>query len=235
MSWFEYFNPAAPPHAGGSTFQYSTPLGAYPVFGRTGALLPLHVSTPLGLVPQGDESWASALTLLLHAPVAGSTIRPCVVPEFGEPSGVEVTCSYEQNGSDGMNSLRCAMTPYDRDVIILIRGVPSCPSTIVSASYGSSQVLLKKMPSPLVRHAASFAPLAISWDAAGPAPIYPLHGLQDRLSAAATPISRSWSYSAAAIEADSRVTVDELAIRLGSIKDGATVEVANLGCAVQNV
>jgi len=127
------------------------------------------------------------------------------------------------------------MTPYDRDVIILIRESRRVLQQLYQHRMDQARVLLKKMPSPLVRHAASFAPLAISWDAAGPAPIYPLHGLQDRLSAAATPISRSWSYSAAAIEADSRVTVDELAIRLGSIKDGATVEVANLGCAVQNV
>ena len=59
-------------YAAGSVVNASCPLTATPVFGRTGSIIPLNVST--SDVGHGDCSFAGSLTLYVHTPVAaGST------------------------------------------------------------------------------------------------------------------------------------------------------------------
>ena len=227
-SWFEYFDSAAPPHAGGTTFTYATPLAVAAVFGRTGTLLPLHVSTPLGLVPHGDESWATALTLLLHTPRLGHKIGARVVNEFGSVKGTTVSCAFEREGNSTIASLKCSVAPYARDVILVIRGVQVSRSFSAAVAYGQQSLrLIPRTSEGLARHPESFKPLAVSWDAAGPSPVHPVPGLREHLTESAKNQARTWSYSqsmAFSAGSDAFHTVPELVVRLGSVRDGARVQ-----------
>jgi hypothetical protein len=66
--WASYWNAAAPVLPGGAPFDVPLALNESAVFVRAGALLPLHVSTPLALVPEGGAAFAGAVTLFAHAP-----------------------------------------------------------------------------------------------------------------------------------------------------------------------
>lgn len=245
-SWFEYFDPAAPTHAGGSTFRYATPLTVSPVFGRTGTLLPLHVSTPLGLVPHGDRSWATSITLLLHSPRPGGHIPPRSVHEWGNVSGTVVECEFRwqqrcaggatTESESGMAVLRCTVAPYARGVILVVRGVPialgSFNASVVYYGPGEeamSPLTLPRAADPSIRSDSAFATAAVSWDAAGPAPVHPVLGLKESLAAAAAAEPRSWSYLAGLRARGAGVAmpatgVPEIVVRLGSVAGGASVE-----------
>jgi hypothetical protein len=71
--WASLWHPEAAPLPGGEPFALAVPLNESATFVRVGALLPLHVSTPLALVAEGGLSFASALTLFAHgAPLDGA-------------------------------------------------------------------------------------------------------------------------------------------------------------------
>jgi hypothetical protein len=228
-SWFEYYEPSRV-HTGGSTFFYATPLERFPVFVRVGALLPLHVSTPQGLIPHGDESYASALTLLWHLPprlAAGAdgqhASASCTVYEFQPLNGTVVSCEL------GSGMLRCSIAAYARDVIIILRGVVTSDIDGIQASatygnVGGSAVKLRRLPPPTV-HDPSFTPRALDWDGSGPSPVHPVHGLRERLAAAAAGRSRAWSLAGAD---ESGVGVPELVVRMGGVPRGATLVVSGI-------
>ena len=64
--WVDFWDPTNT-FPSPANITYQAPLMGdmlHPVFHRKGALLPLHVSVPLSLVPRGSAAWAPALTLL---------------------------------------------------------------------------------------------------------------------------------------------------------------------------
>jgi hypothetical protein len=227
-SWFEYYDPSRV-HNGGSSFLYSVPLARFPVFVRTGEMLPLHVSTPQGLVPHGDESYASALTLLWHVPYqrSSSVLRSsAVVYEFQPLNGTVATCAL----SEGM--LLCTVAPYARDVIVIVRGVeaaniPGAPPVQATLySVGDSVVLRASPPPPI--HPRSFTPMAIDWDGASAAPVHPVAGQRERLARAAAARALSWSLASAT---ESGTGVPELVVRVGAVTRGAELVVSGLQLA----
>ena len=66
QGWANFWDASQPALPGGSRFTLQPALNESATFVRVGALLPLHVSTPLGLVREGGSSFASALTLFAH-------------------------------------------------------------------------------------------------------------------------------------------------------------------------
>ena len=70
-SWYEYFRPSVV-HPAGSEAVIDTPWTYSPVFAKTGSILPLRVTT--STVGNGDCSFASAMTFVVHTPVTAGTV-----------------------------------------------------------------------------------------------------------------------------------------------------------------
>lgn len=71
-TWYNYFNPSEV-YQGGNTYEVDTPLDNTPVFVKTGAILPLHVSNPL--LKNGNFESADSYTFSIHTPeLSGSVI-----------------------------------------------------------------------------------------------------------------------------------------------------------------
>lgn len=165
--WFSVFNRTAT-YPGSLNTTVPAPLGQIPAFGRRGALIPLHVSTPL--LGNGDEASSGAVTLLVHGPVcseAGTTVTTELrVPQGSSdddstPSAsvAALTC---KKAAGGRASVSLEVTPLGRDVVLLLRGVSlpadaeaslSAPCTVrrdVSHPVlGPSAIAHKPAPQPL--------------------------------------------------------------------------------------
>ena len=213
-TWFEYWNPSRL-HPANASFWLPVPLNTSAAFGRTGALLPLHVSTPLGLVPSGDASFASALTFLLHAPRAGATVTRAVHDWHNDGVTASATCAG--------GSLILTATPYERDVIFIVRaaGADAPTAVTVQTARNTTPASLRRIPAaPAAAHPAAHT--AVGWEAAGPAPKWPIAGLAASLEAAAAPLRATWSHAPAAT---APAQLDELIIRAGAAATGLRIVV----------
>lgn len=218
-SWYEFWNPSVT-HAGNTSVTLPLPVTDSAVFVRTGALLPLHVSTPQGAVPYGSAALASALTALVHGPVLGGA-DTVDVPGWHE-AGARLSYSYEQgpNAAGAGASFVFEATPLLRDVALIVRALPlradaaaavaaaaaaglQPPSwalnvTVHSAACGGaaadavSPQWLDAAPLLAAAGAARTA-AAVSWDAAAAAPLRPIAGVGESLRAAAAPLACGWS------------------------------------------
>ena len=185
--WSAYWNPVQTWPAG-AKLNYPVPLVdggpdgriANAVFVREGSLLPLHVSTPLGALPQGRAAWAPALTLLAHVPAHGEAWSAAL--DVRDAAGNR-TAVRAARGS-GMNSqIDVAVASFQRPLIFVLRrraaadGSPPPPVLGVSVRAGSGATLslLERVAEP----ASADTPLALSWDATDEATgggRYPLAG-----------------------------------------------------------
>lgn len=222
--WFEFWNVSST-HAGNSSFLYTCPLSVVPVFVRSGSLLPLHVSTPHGLVPSGDWSYASALTLLIHTPRADTAVARSV--HDWNNGGVQV--SYTCNS--GAGTLTLAASAYERDIIVIVRNVAINSTAEVSLSAeGSSDdlqvasyVLKRVSPAPAIDSA--HADIALDWEGAGPAPRLSRPAVSAQIKAQAGARAMTWSYAAA-----TPTQVSELVVRAGSASAGVIATITGVAC-----
>jgi alpha-glucosidase (family GH31 glycosyl hydrolase) len=61
--WIDYWNEDTV-YAGGSTTQYNAPLAQYPLFIRTGAIIPMNVK--IAVTGHGDTTSAGKVTVLVY-------------------------------------------------------------------------------------------------------------------------------------------------------------------------
>ena len=192
--WVDFWDPASTFPAP-ANFTYPAPLTGdmkHPVFHRLGALLPLHVSTPLPLVPRGGAAWAPALTLLAAGvgeggagAAAALAVATAGVGEGGAP-GVEVALSTAWGDGGGGGGARCGggggsgnatftATPFDRPLVLLLRryargGCGAGGSVRVAArgggGGGGGGGALRQVRAP-AEAAGGARGAAVAWEAAG--------------------------------------------------------------------
>jgi len=206
--WAPFWHADAAPLPGGTPFALAVPLNESATFVRVGALLPLHVSTPLALVAEGGLSFASALTLFAHgaprdgAPPAAADVRVgggCLEPaadarcralgggraelrRAGRELTLTVTALAADDGADA------------QDVILYVRGAPAAARAWLAGADGAWAELPRREREP--------APGASAGAAAGAA--LPWGGRAARgaaARAAAAPRARTWSGGEAAGDA----------------------------------
>ena len=170
--WFSVFDRTAT-FPGNRTTVVQAPLGTIPAFGRRGALLPLHVSTPL--LGNGDEASAGALTLLVHGPRCDGSAVSAELRAFDGPSAL---ASYVcRPGADGSGAtMDVQVSPLGRDVIVIVRdaqasavevrdGESTAACSLARGSshpvFGPAAVPYKPAPAPMpAQRQASEAPSA---------------------------------------------------------------------------
>jgi alpha-glucosidase (family GH31 glycosyl hydrolase) len=64
-NWYDYFNPYQS-FVGGQTYEIATPIETAPVFGKEGAIIPLHVSN--ALLGHGDSESSDSYTFVVTKP-----------------------------------------------------------------------------------------------------------------------------------------------------------------------
>ena len=182
-------NASAPVRAGGTTFTYHAPLsaGVSPVFVRSGSILPLHVSGPLGGVHYGTPVWAAALTLAVHSPILDGTEVTKKIAFWEAPS---MTASYSWSSDNTQLTWVLSPSPDGRPVILLARWPFATTSRLSSVTVGRTESdeehpLTKTViadPAGFREAARLQTPAAIAWDATTRAPTYPVGDLHTRLS-----------------------------------------------------
>jgi alpha-glucosidase (family GH31 glycosyl hydrolase) len=226
--WYEFWNPSVTYPANATLRNYTVASAATSVvFARTGSIIPLHVSTPLAaLHPYGDESFATAITAVVHSPsTKGGTAR---VYGWKEES-TELSYSYI---SDGL--LEFAATPFERDLVVVVRGLKVSSaaegvSVIIASSTCSSEsgsAVAAEVASLRTYDISTFKPASVSLDAAGPRPLRAIQGLKGRLESAAKeaqPCSYSVIPSGATSE-DGSALVD-VVVRAGAGQLGVKVAI----------
>ena len=85
---YDYFNPSAI-HAGGQNITVATPLQYFPVFAKTGAILPLNVTN--NEAGHGAGINGGGLTFLVHTPSLDAAGVTQTVSEY-QSTGVEAGC-----------------------------------------------------------------------------------------------------------------------------------------------
>jgi hypothetical protein len=130
--WVDFWDPSST-FPSPSNVTYPVPLSGdmlHPVFHRLGALLPLHVSTPLPLVPRGGPAWAPALTLLAAGvgEGGGGAAETASVAAAGEGEGgvpgVEALLATAWGGTascGGGGNATLTASPFDRPLVLLLR------------------------------------------------------------------------------------------------------------------
>lgn len=135
-SWFDFFQPNRT-YPGGSRRVALTPVDRLPVFGLTGAIHPLHVSTPYA--HNGDEASFGALTLLIHSPRCDGSRVTQEVREFkGEGATLAYVCTRDA-ADPSRASLRVSVSKIGYDIILLVRGVEATATTSVSTLAGGAR------------------------------------------------------------------------------------------------
>lgn len=234
QGWYEFWNPAIT-YQGNATLRNYTieSVATSVVFARTGSIIPLHVSTPLAaLQPFGDESWASAITAVIHSPVNNSEVVASRVYGWKEES-TELSYSYTASLSEG-SVLEFAATPFERELIVVVRGlrVPSFAAkgessigvsiASTSCNIDGNAIAASSSTASLVRHDISIVkPASISLDAAAPRPLRPVAGLKDRLQAAS---EEAGFCNFAVVPSGGAETVDVI-VRAGAGAKGARVTI----------
>ena len=187
-SWTEYWNASAPARAAGSSFTYSAPLasGVSPVFVRSGAIVPLHVSGPLASAPFARSAhWAAALTLSVSHPRLDGAVVTQVVP-FWEAA--DTTASYAFNSSTNVLQWTVTPSPDGRPVVLLLRWpAAQPPSAVVGVSValltdGEAAAAKRYTPAAAMPPGdGSRAPAPVAWDATMAVPPYPIGDTHVRL------------------------------------------------------
>ena len=175
VSFYEFWRPDAT-HAAGSKFDYASPLpytGApslpNAVFVRSGALLPLHVSTGLALLPQGHTLWAAALTLLVQDLGSSAALTGAAAAALGFES-----LSVRRTGSSSL-SLLLSASQAERPVIFVWRRSPAganaeaCDANALPAaasySLSASSKISLRLRAPEPRRPAGETPAVLAFDA----------------------------------------------------------------------
>ena len=135
QGWAHFWDASSPALPGGSRFSLQPALNESAVFVRVGALLPLHVSTPLGLVREGGASFASALTLFAHGtPADGEAASEAEVRVGGGclDAGADARCrthggaraSLQRRGRELLLNVSALEGDDAQDVILYLRAAP---------------------------------------------------------------------------------------------------------------
>lgn len=235
QSWYEFWSPNVT-HTGGSTIDYDAPITISAVFGLTASLTPLHISTPLALAPNSDDSWAGSLTLHLHTPAFDAEAAPARVSMWKE-AGIEA--SYACRAAAAACTFTISAT--ERPVILLVRNIATLDGTgpgavtLIETVDQAAPAPLQRVAAP-PRQPAHFTPLALSWEAVSPATAHPVAGLMERLAAATATGERTWSYHTGSVEAGSPEPafsgLSELIVRLPALPQGGVVRVEGVTTAV---
>jgi hypothetical protein len=235
-TWYEYWNPSKT-HAPGSSFVYACPLSAPPVFVRAGSVIPLHVSTPLALVPFGDDAWASALTLALHTPRVGE--RMAFEMRDFQSGGLAAEYFYTQHGAAdaaGAGELEFTISAYaDRPVVLVLRGVTlsSDAAVAIRGGAGTGTHAAARRPSPARLDPSVAKPAPLAWDTTAPGARYPPAGLRERLDAAAPRLLAGapwWSAESGDAAADASAGVPDpvVIVAIGDVSRGAIVTLSGV-------
>ena len=185
VGWVDYWNTSAT-YPAGATVRYTAPLprsGASalpnPVFIRQGTLMPLHISTPLGAVPQGHEAWAPALTLLLVGLDVGASAS---LPFANGVTPLQLNATITRL-TDALTRFVCA--PFTRPIVLLWRNPEFPLGRGVSATVsrfgrdGNSFQLQERDAEPLRE---GETPLALTYESTSRAGgQYPVDGVSSKL------------------------------------------------------
>jgi len=109
---------------GGSSVKFPCPLTTFPAFYRSGAIIPMHVTT--GYAGHGDASSADALTLLLNRPTPSSEPIRSEVRQFMGPG---LVTEYTYDRVEGLFSLK--ITATDSPILLLLEHVRLSPDAMV--------------------------------------------------------------------------------------------------------
>jgi hypothetical protein len=173
----------------------------HPVFIKAGALLSLHISTPLPFIPAGKSQWSSALTLFIAFldinKSSSSTIHD--FPSNGIVDEIQVNVSRYIK-----NTIRFQWnTTYHRPLIFFLRlnkdeqGIINIKEAVWSSSTTNSKVLKRNDThlKPTLTHPSTHS--ALSWDqTTRDGGRYPLQGnVSTKLyQEFETDLSSSWSF-----------------------------------------
>jgi alpha-glucosidase (family GH31 glycosyl hydrolase) len=219
-TWYEYWNPSALRPAN-TTFMYTCPQNSSAVFVKTGSIIPLHVSTPLALVPNGDATFASAITFMVHSPQRN--VR--VVKNVHDWENTGVVASYHCNSAMGL--LQLEVSAYGRDAIFFFRNL----SIGIAASATMQRVsevheVLQRVEPPK-QHLQRYHPRAIDWSSSAPVPIKGRISRFPGLRDSAAPLDGTWSFESAETSPSG---ADELIVRPGPVSLGAQILVRGVKC-----
>jgi len=181
--WVDFWDPSRT-FPSPANVTYDAPLTGdmrHPVFHRLGALLPLHVSVPLPLVPRGGAAWAPALTLLAAGvgEAGGDAVARAEVAAAGEGEagarGVEAQLATAwapraRGGCGGGGNATLRAAPFDRPLVLLLRryergGCGGGARVQVAAGRGGALPLRQAQPPREGAEGAQGA--AVAWEAAG--------------------------------------------------------------------
>ena len=179
--WIDFWN-SSNIYSDGQVVNYATPTKGsgealvHPVFLRAGALIPLHISTQLPLLPSASQRWAPALTLFIAEPhssgLSGCKDAMVVELDVHDAAGVGEAGMHASAHTDltlNTSTGKCEMkrmtikwSAYYRPLIIVIKVAKNHPTTTVQLNAQA----LRHTPQPSLPDATPSA--ALAWDSTAP-------------------------------------------------------------------